>query len=834
MPLSAAGRPDGLIRTPGGRQNFRGIPFWLGQEGVQNKSWVVLSRRPSPSATGSVLIPLEGRASFICLAQFCDWDESESPPPAEDVVERVGQPLAEAVLVYEDGSERALPIRRRFEVNSPSIFWGHLCFAALPHLKDAPRKLNEPLPDGTQWGGLQTSVWDNAYSSNGPDGRLVPLVWVCALANPEPERFLKALRLQATADDFLIVCGLTLYHGPENPLRYDRLSLYRITLPEPTAEEEKRWGVSVDLGVVARTYVLDVFDSEVWLSTPRKGLGEANRPARGVPYLYAEVTASPGATLTLTDTKTGKKYEFDLGKVFPSKELEARPEGARLEILEAERVWLRGRVVDAATGHPTPVRLAFRSKEGRYIPSRGHRTEINDAWFQDYGADLKVMDTSYAYVDGTFQVELPVGDVYLEMTKGFEYGAVRKKLKIDPGQRELNLEISHHLDLRSKGWVRADTHVHFLSPSTAILEGQAEGLNLINLLAAQWGDLFTNVGDVSQGPLVSRDRETVLRVGTENRQHLLGHLSLLGGRGEPAYPLSAGGPGESYLGDPLWTTLAEWADACRKREGLVVAPHFPYPVGEIAADVVLGKIDAVELFPYGENFNALRFYDWYRYLNCGYRLPVVGGTDKMSASMPVGANRTYAYLGQEEFSFENWAKAIRKGNTFMTTAPLLLFHADGRMPGDEIILGAGGGSIEVQVDARSFVPFHHLEVVFNGRVVASHEDQTGTREMALKERLQVPGPGWLAARCKSQLGPTTAFGLALLAHTSPIYVHVPGDDLFSPSAATYMMTLIEGAETWAENLAARPDPETFARVRKVFVDARHLLERRLSNHGVHD
>ena len=218
MPLSATGPPDGLIRTPGGRQNFRGIPFWLGQEGVQNKSWVVLSRRPSPSATGSVLIPLEGRASFICLAQFCDWDESEIPPPAEDVVERVGQPLAEVVLVYEDGSERALPIRRRFEVNSPSIFWGHLCFAALPHLKDAPRKLNEPLPDGPQWGGLQTSVRDNAYSSNGPDGRLVPLVWVCALANPEPERFLKALRLQATADDSLIVCGLTLYHGPR--IRY--------------------------------------------------------------------------------------------------------------------------------------------------------------------------------------------------------------------------------------------------------------------------------------------------------------------------------------------------------------------------------------------------------------------------------------------------------------------------------------------------------------------------------------------------------------------------------------------------------------------------------------
>ena len=36
-----------------------------------------------------------------------------------------------------------------------------------------------------------------------------------------------------------------------------------------------------------------------------------------------------------------------------------------------------------------------------------------------------------------------------------------------------------------KGWVTADTHVQFISHSTAILEGQAEGLNLINLMAAK-------------------------------------------------------------------------------------------------------------------------------------------------------------------------------------------------------------------------------------------------------------------------------------------------------------------------------------------------------------
>jgi len=34
---------------------------------------------------------------------------------------------------------------------------------------------------------------------------------------------------------------------------------------------------------------------------------------------------------------------------------------------------------------------------------------VNTGWFQDYGADVAVGDAQFAYVDGTFQVELPVG-----------------------------------------------------------------------------------------------------------------------------------------------------------------------------------------------------------------------------------------------------------------------------------------------------------------------------------------------------------------------------------------------------------------------------------------
>ena len=814
---------DGLIRTPAGDQHLRGIPFRLGPESSRDKRWLMLSAQPSLNSTRSVQIPVQQRANFLCMTSFCDWDKNQDAPPDIDVFEQVGQRLGQIILVYEGGVEKSFPVRRRFEVNAPLGSWGHFCYSCVAWRDEAPRELTDPLPNAEDWGRLQMAVTQN--SSVGP--------WICALPSPDPERQLTAIRLEASSEDPLFVCGLTLFHGNVSPLRKERLSLYRFTLPEARAEDQDRWKVSVDLGVVARTYALNDFDATAWLASPQAGLGERFDPIQGGRYLYAEVTASRAATLTLHDFSNRKRYEFELEEVVPGRELQARPIGARVEILEAGKTWLHGKVVDAGTGQPTPVRLAFRSQDGRYIPPYGHRTQINDAWFQDYGADLMLGDASFAYVDGTFQVELPVGAVYLEMTKGYEYQAVRKKLDIRPGQRELNLEIPRLVDLRSKGWVSADTHVHFLPPATAVLEGQAEGLNLINILAAQLGDLFTNVGDLSHGPLNSKDGETIVYVGTENRQHLLGHIGLLGVHGNPVYPMSASGPEESYLGDPLWSSLAEWADQCREREGLAVGVHFPYPTGEVAADIIMGKLDAVELWPANQGFDSLRCLDWYRYLNCGYRLPVVGGTDKMGANEAVGANRVYAYLGDAEFNFGSWAKAVRRGNTFMSTGPLLLFSVDGHAPGEEIRFRTGGGKLQVEARATCFFPIHRIEVVFNGRVVASHEQPEGTREMILKEEVKVPGPGWIAARCQSRycsLGTGQVPGK--VAHTSPIYVVVPGQEVFSPPAAAYFLTLIDGAQTWVENLAIRPDSERYEKIRRLFVDARAELHRRMHQQGI--
>ena len=151
---------------------------------------------------------------------------------------------------------------------------------------------------------------------------------------------------------------------------------------------------------------------------------------------------------------------------------------------------------------------------------------------------------------------------------GFEMKPIRKTLRIERSTETIDVEIEKVLNWRDRNWVTADTHVHFLSPPTALLEGAAEGVNVVNLLASQWGELMTNVGDFDGATTwgsreAGGDGEHLVRVGTENRQHVLGHISLIGYSGSIIAPMTTGGPDESALGDSVEVLLSEWAEAMR-------------------------------------------------------------------------------------------------------------------------------------------------------------------------------------------------------------------------------------------------------------------------------
>jgi hypothetical protein len=91
--------------------------------------------------------------------------------------------------------------------------------------------------------------------------------------------------------------------------------------------------------------------------------------------------------------------------------------------------------------------------------------------------------------------------------------------------------------------------------------------------------------------------------------------------------------------------------------------------------------------------------------------------------------------------------------------------------------------------------------------------------------LAAPGPGWLAARCASIAAPSSGFSTA--AHTSPVYLSLPGQEVFSAPAAAYLLSLIEGTQLWVEDMATRPDPQRLERIRAVLNQAHERLHRRL-------
>src|SRR5207244_1095913 len=83
-------------------------------------------------------------------------------------------------------------------------------------------------------------------------------------------------------------------------------------------------------------------------------------------------------------------------------------------------------------------------------------------------------------------------------------------------------------------------HVHVLSTQGGHREAQGEDLNVVNLLLSQWGSLFTNTEEFTGEPTVSQNGRTIVWATQENRQHLLGHLTLLGLR-RPVYPWCSDG-----------------------------------------------------------------------------------------------------------------------------------------------------------------------------------------------------------------------------------------------------------------------------------------------------
>lgn len=805
-----------------GLQSFRGLPFLLGTTGQQTSSNCFVQ---VAGAGSKIKIPVGRTARRVIFAHR----QMES-----DVIN--GGPLGAHVADYIfhlDGTDIQVPIRERFEIASVTDPWGVPGVPGAPFLavSDEEAKLY-PRYEGP-WEGAGRRQTEAA-------GRRLATYYLWAWENPQPETPLDSIEIVATGPAFLIA-GVTLGHLDEHPFARQGRRPVKVLLTDPSAAS-KPFDLEAEVDRGNTTYIFPLPEStgDEFVNDSYYSWGQTQNE-RSSPA-YVEVSAIPSATLTV------KQGDAEIGKVNWGEVQEkgsAESAGMKVELLDPGKNWVHVTVLDEETGKPVPCRIHFRSPDGVPYQPHGHHNQVNSnlgTWHNDVGGDIRLGQITYACIDGSCQGWLPRGDVIVDASRGFEYEPLRTKVRIEPGQRELTLSIKRWTNMNAQGWYSGDSHVHFLSPQGAHRESQSEDLNVVNLLQSQWGSLFTNTEDFTGGVSVSPGGDSLVYVSQENRQHFMGHM-ILWGLKKPVMPWCSDGLNEAEIGGTMDITLADWADQCHAQGGWVINPHFPNPNGEPAALIATGRLDGIEMI----RQTPFNHFEYYRYLNCGYRLPLVGGTDKMSNDVPVGLYRTYAKLPEDsEFTYDNWCKSVASGRTFLSGGPIIHFSINGHELGDTVTM-SGPGNIEVEAWAESIFPIHRLEIVEKGRVVASAESKEGSRRLEIKDKINIDSHTWLAARCggPEYYGPyhIDAMTRGIFAHTSPIYVACGGEWwMFDKATAQYMLTLIDGDLSYIRESSAQPardnvthhhgEDDHMAYLERPFLEAQAAIHERMRGLGL--
>jgi hypothetical protein len=171
---------------------------------------------------------------------------------------------------------------------------------------------------------------------------------------------------------------------------------------------------------------------------------------------------------------------------------------------------------------------------------------------------------------------------------------------------------------------------------------------------------------------------------------------------------------------------------------------------------------------------------WYHLMNCGFPLKVSGETDFPCISgSRVGEGRVYVQLGKvERIDFGSWCKGLAEGRSYVSDgyAHALEFMVNGQPAGGEVGLDKEGTvSVRAKVAFARQMPLgtavggaipsgptRLVEVVVNGKAVASQQVPADDQAHDLVFKIKLEQSSWVALRHFPQL------------HTNPVTVRVGG------------------------------------------------------------
>jgi hypothetical protein len=491
-------------------------------------------------------------------------------------------------------------------------------------------------------------------------------------------------------------------------------------------------------------------------------------------------------------------------------------------------------IVDDLSGQQSAARVSVTDPFGKPINIDGNPTHV------------EYLGKQWCYTEGLFSFTSTFQGLTLEVQRGPETLPVKISLKKSPQNQIIKLH--RWINMRQLGYMNGDIHIHTPFSETAHLQMKAEDLNVLNILVGE--DSVKNKQFTGKIDPASSPGHTIY-VAQEVRDWQMGHLTLLGlSSMVPGYPI-VGGTLESYR-HTNWL-MAHAMDEAHRQGGLVAWSHFSnLPGAESPIAIALGKIDAIELMTYDDpthlpshwgpwknsgmsvaEFPVMRGMDlYYQYLNSGFHIPIVAGTDKMADDIPMGSNRYFAYT-KGDTTYQAWLAAIKSGHGFITNGPLLTFEVDGHYPGDVINFHATQ-NVHAKVIAQSILPFATLEIIVNGWVIGhktifavDNPSVNGVYTMNLETDLVLNKSSWIAARVaddpdnKQRILPR---GLSVFAHTNPVYFLKDGARVKEEASILYLQKYVKGTMHWLQTNPPFNSVEDRKEALKLAQDAYRIYE----------
>jgi hypothetical protein len=154
------------------------------------------------------------------------------------------------------------------------------------------------------------------------------------------------------------------------------------------------------------------------------------------------------------------------------------------------------------------------------------------------------------------------------------------------------------------------------------------------------------------------------------------------------------------------------------------------------------------------------------------------------------------------------------------------------VPGEEVVLPAGGGQVQVQARVRSIVPVQDVTLYWNGKPIEKLTLSADRKSADLDKTLQVTGSGWYHLRAEGTPADRTPLDTGYpQGFTNPTWVKVGDQPIRDRASAEYSLKWIDKLQKMAEAWPGWRSQKEKDHVYAQFEEARKVYRKFLSEAG---